>query len=288
MVNSEWGRTRHSIHHLLFTIRRQFVADARADRLARDDADDVARRPHVEDDDGEVVVHAQADCRGVHHLQTLLKDFAVGDALEARRRGVFDRVGRVDAVDLRRLQNHVGLYLQGAKGGGRVGREVRVAGARGEDYDAPLLYVAYGAAAYEGLGDLRDVDGRQDARVAADLLKRVLQDDGVHDGGGHAYVVGARPVHVARALRDAAEDVAAADDDRDLDAQVVDGLYLFGYSARHAHVHAVALRAHQRLARSLQQNPSVRRPALRRRSRCAVLGVTHGSEINRGGQDRED
>src|SRR5919112_2883015 len=140
---------RRASFHLLFTIHRHFVADARADRLAGDDADDVARRAHVEDDDGEVVVHAQGDGRGVHHLQLLLKYLAVGDAVVARRRRVFDRVGRVDAVHLRRLQDHVGLYLKRAQGRGRVGREIRVAGAGGEDDDAPLLYVAYGAAAYE-------------------------------------------------------------------------------------------------------------------------------------------
>src|SRR5205085_535573 len=154
---------------------RHLVADSRADRLARDDADDVARRAHVEDDDGEVVVHAQTDCRGVHHLQALLKNFLVRDAVVARRGGVFDGVGRVDPLDLRRLQDNVGLYLKRAQGRGRVGREVRVACPGGEDDDAPLLYVAYGAAAYEGLGDLRDVDGGEDARVDADFFERVLQ-----------------------------------------------------------------------------------------------------------------
>src|SRR3712207_244457 len=114
--------------------------------------------------------------------------------------------------------------------------------------------MAYRAAAYEGLADLRDVYGREHARVHADLLKSVLQDDGVHDRREHAYVVGARPVHVARALRDAAEDVPAADDDRDLHAQLVYGLNLFGYRARDLHVNAVSLRAHQRLSRSLQKN----------------------------------
>ena len=110
-----------------------------------------------------------------------------------------------------------------------------------------------GAAAYERLGDLRDIDGRQHARVHARLLQRVLQDDGVHHCGEHADVVGGGAIHVARALRDAAEDVAAADDDSDLDAQVAHVPYLLGDGASHQHVNAVILRAHQRLARSLQE-----------------------------------
>src|SRR3712207_8573237 len=36
------------------------------------------------------------------------------------------------------------------------------------------------------------------------------------DGGEHAHVVGARPVHAGLLQRGAAEHVAAADDDRDL------------------------------------------------------------------------
>src|SRR2546423_6846538 len=197
-----------------------FVAHMRADRLAHDDAHDVAGRPHVEDDDGEVVVHAKADGGGVHYLELLPEHLSVGDAVVARRRRVFHGVGCVDALDLRGLQYHVGLDFQSAQGRRRVGREVRVASPRGEDDDAPLLEVPDGAAAYERLGDLRDVDGREHARVHARLLQRVLQDDGVHHGGEHADVVGGGAIHIARALRDAAEDVAAADDYGDLDAQV--------------------------------------------------------------------
>jgi hypothetical protein len=131
----------------------------------------------------------------------------------------------------------------------------------GEDDDAPLLQVADGAAADEGLGELRDLYGRLDARVDSDLFERVLKDDGVHDGRQHAYVVGAGAVHVAGALGDAAEDVAAADDDRDLDAHlVVHGLDLLGDGARHVHVNAVVLRAHQGLAGNFQQDAAEGRP----------------------------
>src|SRR2546423_3936073 len=197
-----------------------FVAHTRADRFAHDDAHDVAGRPHVEDDDGEVVVHAQAYGGGVHHPELLPEHLAVGDAVVARGGRVFHGVVGVDAVNLRRLQNHVGLDFQSAQGRRRVGRKIRVPRARGEDDDAPLLKMPDGAAAYERLGDLRDVDGRKHTRVHARLLQRVLQDDGVHHGGEHADVVGGGAIHVARALRDAAEDVAAADDYGDLDAQV--------------------------------------------------------------------
>ena len=54
------------------------------------------------------------------------------------------------------------------------------------------------------------------------LLERVLQRERVDDGREHAHVVGGRAVHAARARRQAAEDVAAADDDAGLDAERLD------------------------------------------------------------------
>ena len=53
------------------------------------------------------------------------------------------------------------------------------------------------------------------------LLEGVLQRQRVHDGGEHADVVGLRAVHALGRGGDAAEDVAAADDDGDLDARGV-------------------------------------------------------------------
>jgi hypothetical protein len=55
----------------------------------------------------------------------------------------------------------------------------------------------------------------------AGLLEEVLQRERVHDGAEHAHVVGAPAVHAALAELRAAEEVATADDDGDLDP--VDG-----------------------------------------------------------------
>ena len=76
------------------------------------------------------------------------------------RVGVARRVAVVDALDLGGLEERLGVDLHRAQGRGGVGREVRVAGAGGEDDDAPLLEVAHRAPADVGLGDLADLDGR--------------------------------------------------------------------------------------------------------------------------------
>ena len=75
-----------------------------------------------------------------------------------RRVWVEHRIGGVDAVDLRALEDDVGLHLHGAQRGRGVGGEVGVAGAGGEDDDAALFEVADGAAADERLGDGAHLD----------------------------------------------------------------------------------------------------------------------------------
>src|SRR5690349_14368047 len=84
-------------------LRAALAVHGGADRLAEDDALHVPARAEVEHDDRQVVVHAEADRRRVHHLQVLLQDVDVRERRELRRGRVLLRVVRVDAVDLRRL-----------------------------------------------------------------------------------------------------------------------------------------------------------------------------------------
>ena len=131
-------------------------------------------------------------------------------------------VGAVDAVDagVRALQDRLGADLRRAQRGGGVGGEVRVAGAGREHDDPALLEVPDRAQRDERLGDLRHRDRGLHACRLADRLERVLQRERVDHGGEHAHVVGAGAVHAARRAGHAPPDVAAADDDRDLDAEL--------------------------------------------------------------------
>ena len=137
--------------------------------------------------------------------------------------GSVARVGAVDALDaVLGHQDRLGVDLDRAQRGGGVGREERVAGAGREDHDAALLEVAHRAAADVRLGDLGDRDRRLHADVDAELLERVLERQRVEHGREHPHVVGGRAVHARGRARHAAVDVARADDDRDLDAALVD------------------------------------------------------------------
>src|SRR5690606_10721046 len=93
------------------------------------------------------------------------------------------------------------------------------------------------------------------------LLEEVLQGERVHHRAEHAHVVGPAAVHPALAQFGAAEEVAAADDHRDLDAVLVVGPLrggrgdLSGDLADDVGVDA-QLPAAERLTRELQEDPT--------------------------------
>ena len=60
-------------------------------------------------------------------------------------------------------------------------------------------------------------DRRLHASLDAELLQEVLQSQAVHDRTEHAHVVGTGAVHPPLVQLGTPEEVAAADDDRDLD-----------------------------------------------------------------------
>ena len=175
----------------------------------------------------------------------------------ALRIGVRHGVFVVYAIDLGRLEQDLGVDLDGAQGGRRVGREVRVAGAGHEDRDAALLEVADRPAADVRLGDLVHRDGGHDPGRDAGAFEGVLEGEAVHDRREHADVVAGRAVHPARRGGQPAEDVAATDDDPDLHAGAVDLRDLAGDERADRRVDAVLAIAQQRLAGQLEQDPLI-------------------------------
>ena len=149
--------------------------------------------------------------------------------------GVEIRVAIVDAVHLCRLQNDVRANLAGAQGRGRVGGKIRIAGAGDENDDAAQFEMPDGAAEDERLGHVFHFDGGLDASFDADLVERALQGETVDDGREHAHVIRGRAIHPAMAGGQSAPDIAAADDDRSLDAErlhFLDALSDFAHDLR--------------------------------------------------------
>ena len=96
-------------------------------------------------------------------------------------------------------------------------------------------------------------------------LDRVLKGQAVHDGRQHPDVVARRAVHATGRRGQAAEDVATAHDDADLDAHGVDGRDLLRDERAECRVHTVLALAQERLAGQLEQDPAVAEPASRGR-----------------------
>src|SRR6266550_3930264 len=252
--------------------------DDGTDVFAGYDTSDVAVG-ELENVNGEPVVHAQRERGRVHDLEAPLDRLEMGEARQEPRLGIHVRVAVVNPLDaVLRHQDRVGADLQGAQGCRRVGREERIARARGEDDDAPLLEMPDRAPPDVGLRDLPHLERRLDTRVRALPLQYVLERERVEQRREHAGVVGGRPLHAFRRGRHAAVEVAAAADDRNPDAARVHRRDFSGEPADDRNVDAVLARPHQRLSRKLQHDPAEDGVAVGRGSNRRLLGSNAHAE----------
>src|SRR5215813_15586599 len=104
------------------------VRHDRAYRLAGHDAPDIPPCREVEHHDGQLVVHAERDGRGVHHLEATVEGLDVADAGQLDGLGILQGVGRVDAVHTRGLEERLRADLHGTQSARGVRGEERVAG----------------------------------------------------------------------------------------------------------------------------------------------------------------
>ena len=112
----------------------------------------------------------------------------------------------------------------------------------------------------------RRMNGSATARISMAVTTRVLtlccssascSARRVDHRGQHAHVVGGGAIHAARARGDAAEDVAAADDDGRLNAHLLDLTDLAGDLRGNGRIDAIALLAHQGFAREFEEDALV-------------------------------
>jgi len=176
------------------------------------------------------VFHALGDGGGVHDAEVLVAHLLEGEFAVEFGVGVFLGVFAEDAIDAGRFHENVGVEFEGFLGGGGVGGDKRGAGAAGEDYDAAFFEMTFGAAADVGFGDAVHFDGAREACFATERFEGVLQREAINDGGEHAHVVGGGflDAGIAGGELGPAENVAAADDDRDLYALLLRAVGLFG------------------------------------------------------------
>lgn len=133
-----------------------------------------------------------------------------------------------------------------------VRREEEVAGAGRKDDDTPLLHMARRPAANIGLADPFHRDRRLNTGRNIELLERVLNGKRVDHRGQHSHVVGPCPVESLRRAGNAPEDVAAADDEADLDAGAMDFGNVQGDALKGGRIDFIAVGPHEGLVGDLQ------------------------------------
>ena len=213
----------------------------------------VAVHVHVENVDGQMVFLAHRSCGEVHYFQAFVIDFIVCDFTELRGRGVFFRVGRVHAVHTRPFKHHVGFDFNAAQRGTRVGREIRVARTGAHDNHFSGFHALDGFPFVVKLADRLHADGGQHAAFYADGSQGTAQSERIDDRGAHAHLVAFDTVESLSCTAQAAEYVAAADDDADLHAHVVHFFDLFRIFGQTLFVDAVTLFSHEALAAQFEE-----------------------------------
>ena len=162
------------------------------------------------------------------------------------------RVFVVDAVHHRGLEHGVGADFQCAQGAGGIGGEDGVAGAAAEDDDLTGFQRGDGLVAGEHLGHLGHEGTGHDHGGHTLLAQGILDGQRVHHGSQHADLISVHAVHLTAGT--AAPEVAAADHDADLGAQVVGGLDAGADGSDGLLIKAGALGTGESLAADFQQD----------------------------------
>src|SRR5205085_9750491 len=87
------------------------IANEGPDFSAQDRVSKNARLIHIENDDWNLVVHAQTKRGRVHYLEPLSQSLRVADAVIPFGVRIFVGIRIVDAIDLGCLQNYLRAYL---------------------------------------------------------------------------------------------------------------------------------------------------------------------------------
>jgi len=91
------------------------------------------------------------------------------------------------------------------------------------------------------------------------FFEDALHRQGVHDGSQHSHVIGGGPLDTAGGFGNAAKDIAAADDQADFHALLMDGPDFPGNPLDNGGVETEIPVSHQSFAGQLEQYPAIGR-----------------------------
>ena len=164
------------------------------------------------------------------------------------------RIGRIDAVDLRRLDHEVAGQFGRPQHGRRVRGEIGIARAAAEHDDAPSAEMIARLLARIGFADRWRRHRRLGSRRKAQGFERAFERERIHEGRQHADRIAARAIDPLLQPFDASEEVSTADDHRDLMAARVHGAEVARDARHRRRIEAERPLPRQGLARELDQN----------------------------------
>ena len=132
-------------------------------------------------------------------------------------------------------------------------------GAAGADDNAARFQMVDALGVGIGFADRRHGNGREHPCINALALQHALHGQRVHHRRHDAHMVGRDTFHALGCACNTPEDVAAANDERQLGAELLAGDHLIGDAADHVEVDAIGLLSHQHFARDLEEYPAMRK-----------------------------
>jgi hypothetical protein len=113
------------------------------------------------------------------------------------------------------------------------------------------------AAANDRLAHFVHFDGRLNPRGNAQLFKRILHGQRIHDRCQHAHIVRLCAIHTLGSTGHSAEDVTTTDNEAQLKPGILGSLHFFGHACDGIGVNAKGLIPHQHFARKLKQYTTI-------------------------------
>ena len=203
------------------------------------------------------MIHTQGDSSAIHHAQPFVYRLDIRERVVTPGIGIRLGVSIVHAIDFGGFDHHLGIDFHRAQGAGRIGGEIGVACPGPQDHHPPFFQMTDCPAANVGLGDSLHLDGGLHSRDNAHPLQCILQRQCVHHGRQHAHVVSGCALHAMLQALLTTPEVTCADNQSDLNVEIVHPLDLGGQDFGLGGIDTKAIRPGQGFSAQFKQNSSI-------------------------------
>src|SRR5690606_8018988 len=204
-----------------------------------------------------VVFARKRNCCSVHDGKIFTHHAFMAQPLITHGIGILARIGRIDAIHLRSLEQGVCANFCCPQGCCGISGEERITGSTRKDHDLALVHIGGCLTLRKTLAQFWHGDGGKNDGLDTKLDERRAQRQRVDDGREHPHVIAADAMPSASSHRHAAEDIAPTDIDADFDAHFAHTGDVPGDLVNDIDVDAETLFSHQRLAGGLEYDATI-------------------------------